>query len=144
MRRIAAGASLDELLTERRSADGDEVLRRLEEVARLDRAGDRERALLRLYISQGACSLLPIERFRELFASCDRARLLELCDPLPPGDAFTEDVPQTIDPAFAYASQSAAAGATEATPAQPETFENDPPPPPVSDAKPKKINIKFK
>ena len=64
----------------------------------------------------------------------------------PAGESFREETPQPIDPAFAYASQSAGAGVTETQPARPEPepagLDEDLPPRPVSDSKPKKIKTK--
>jgi len=66
-----------------RGAERREVLDRLAEVERLADAGEHERASLRLYLSKGLCSPLPIEDFRAVFRRRDRVRLHELTDPLP-------------------------------------------------------------
>jgi hypothetical protein len=63
--------------------NGARFLDRLAEVERLADAGEHERASLRLYLSKGLCSPLPIEDFRAAFRRRDRVRLRELTDPLP-------------------------------------------------------------
>jgi hypothetical protein len=63
--------------------------RSLAEVERLADAGEHERASLRLYLSKGLCSPLPIEDFRAVFRRRDRVRLRELTDPLPGPGPYT-------------------------------------------------------
>ena len=64
----------------------------------------------------------------------------------PAANTFTEETPQPVDPAFAFASQLASTDATEAPSAAPEpqpaALEEDLPPLPVSDPGPQKIKMK--